>query len=874
MSLVQSIFSDKPTSYSSTCHIRARSFELMKEAKQFKASSKRSLSDDLLLPPNKRSRTAPPSPPYELKSKIGLNTNSDSLANSSDKSVAPNSQQLRSRSLSPSRQVSNVLPPTKSPLNTPASSPEFAKIKLPSISASFTSSRPSSSIVKPQLPKLEPILIPTVSLDYYDTYKPNDENWRYELLDKITKESKHFHLNQYNYLNKNSIKTKPTFDSKISFKLQHSSSSPNKFTLNPQVSLANNNNNNNSSKNKTINFPFESNYTYLNQTYLKDVQQYPEYLELAKSLITLSKTRANSSSSSHEHENVISETSPKTPVNSHSSIYPCPEFQQDNSMPLASHQTPTIATLPPVGPCSSSIRTPIERPSLPSIRQSFNNLQDDHLYSQSHRPSRPQLGHFTLQQKPVYYPQTLPQQMSPHNSHPPSEIISHNFVPSSPPSAKVKSRSNSSKSSPKAQYNQSHSSSSNSSNHHYHHHQNARRNCLHTPKQKQEEQTKKQIRRARYDKKMPEITVTIKSSGDTRLQLTFDPSITVLQLKELIGEKESTPVAGQRLIYSGKVLKDDQTVESYKVQDSHTIHLVKGSKASSSTPATSTAAANASASANTSTNASSAPNASQPASNVPSNIAAGQGSFNPLADLTGARYAGYTQLPSASLFGPDGGMNSNLPNEDQMNEMMSNPLFQEQMNSMLSNPQMLDFLIQQNPQLRALGPQARQMLQSPLFRQMLTNPELMRSAMQMGRQGGAGGAAGGNIFGGGDNPLFPAPGANPTVERTTSENASGGNQTSNTTGAEQANAANPFAGLFPGGVSPVDPMAFFGGAAGTGANPFASTPPDNRPPEERYESQLRQLNDMGFFDFDRNIEALRRTGGSVQGAIEYLLNSS
>jgi ubiquilin len=50
-----------------------------------------------------------------------------------------------------------------------------------------------------------------------------------------------------------------------------------------------------------------------------------------------------------------------------------------------------------------------------------------------------------------------------------------------------------------------------------------------------------------------------------------------------------------------------------------------------------------------------------------------------------------------------------------------------------------------------------------------------------------------------------------------------------------------------------------------------AAPADNRPPEERYESQLRQLNDMGFYEFDRNVQALRRSGGSVQGAIEYLL---
>jgi ubiquilin len=68
------------------------------------------------------------------------------------------------------------------------------------------------------------------------------------------------------------------------------------------------------------------------------------------------------------------------------------------------------------------------------------------------------------------------------------------------------------------------------------------------------------------------------------------------------------------------------------------------------------------------------------------------------------------------------------------------------------------------------------------------------------------------------------------------------------------------------------------GAAGAlpslfGGGGFGTPPPaDNRPPEERYADQLRQLNDMGFFEFERNIEALRRTGGSVQGAVEYLLS--
>lgn len=84
-------------------------------------------------------------------------------------------------------------------------------------------------------------------------------------------------------------------------------------------------------------------------------------------------------------------------------------------------------------------------------------------------------------------------------------------------------------------------------------------------------------------------------------------------------------------------------------------------------------------------------------------------------------------------------------------------------------------------------------------------------------------------------------------------------------GQQQNQQGNPFAGMF-------NPFAMggMGGAGGFGGTP---EPPDNRPPEERYESQLRQLNDMGFYEFERNVAALRRSGGSVQGAVEYLLSN-
>ena len=55
------------------------------------------------------------------------------------------------------------------------------------------------------------------------------------------------------------------------------------------------------------------------------------------------------------------------------------------------------------------------------------------------------------------------------------------------------------------------------------------------------------------------------------------------------------------------------------------------------------------------TGASSTPGGAQPATGVPTNLAAGTGR-DPLAGLTGARYAGYAQMPNANMFGPDGGV--------------------------------------------------------------------------------------------------------------------------------------------------------------------------------------------------------------------------
>lgn len=143
------------------------------------------------------------------------------------------------------------------------------------------------------------------------------------------------------------------------------------------------------------------------------------------------------------------------------------------------------------------------------------------------------------------------------------------------------------------------------------------------------------------------VTFNVKSSNDGKFVITMPLSATVLDLKAKLAGSEYADILpeSQRLIYSGRVLKDPDTLSSYKLKEGNTIHLVKGAASNQrQNPASSnTATANSG-----STSASSS-------TGVPSNLAAGTGN-NPLAGLTGARYAGFAQLPGAGMFGPDGGV--------------------------------------------------------------------------------------------------------------------------------------------------------------------------------------------------------------------------
>lgn len=142
------------------------------------------------------------------------------------------------------------------------------------------------------------------------------------------------------------------------------------------------------------------------------------------------------------------------------------------------------------------------------------------------------------------------------------------------------------------------------------------------------------------------VTFNVKSSSDAKYVLTVPLTMSVIDLKTKLSSSEyaDIPPDRQRLIYSGRVLRDADTLSTYKIKEGNTVHLVKGAASNQrQNPASQ------------GTPSASGTGSPQPPTGVPTNIAAGTGR-DPLAGLTGARYAGYAQMPNANMFGPDGGV--------------------------------------------------------------------------------------------------------------------------------------------------------------------------------------------------------------------------
>ncbi|KAF8802199.1 hypothetical protein BYT27DRAFT_7113133 [Phlegmacium glaucopus] len=373
----------------------------------------------------------------------------------------------------------------------------------------------------------------------------------------------------------------------------------------------------------------------------------------------------------------------------------------------------------------------------------------------------------------------------------------------------------------------------------------------------------------------PEIQINVKGPSELKLQISIATDKTVLELKQAIAAKSDVEAERQRLIYSGRVLKDDDLLSVYKIQANHTIHMVKGVARSPG-------------------GASSGSSTTSQAQQLPT-MQTGQNVNDPLTQLNG--HQGFGLMAGLNPFG-EMGLNPNDPN--MMQSMLNSPQFMQQMSSLMNNPAIVDQVIASNPQLAAMGPRVREAFQDEGFRQMISNPEALQQMLRMASAFGGSSPFGGSGYGSsfGAPPAFPAPGT-PNTNSANPVNPS--STTAPTTASTTAPSAgspplNPFAlfgappaaagGFNPalmqqmlaasnamgGGAGAAGGWGGFGGAGyGMGSPPV---PSDTRPPEERFQVQLQQLQDMGFINASQNVRALLATGGNVQGAVEYILSGN
>lgn len=186
-----------------------------------------------------------------------------------------------------------------------------------------------------------------------------------------------------------------------------------------------------------------------------------------------------------------------------------------------------------------------------------------------------------------------------------------------------------------------------------------------------------------------------------------------LWLREMVAEKFSAPVDQLCLIFAGKILKDEDTLEQHGIKDGLTVHLVI-----KSTNRSQEQAANRATSSPSSSGGSTPSTGTQP---TPPNI--GQTPFG-LGGLGGLAGLGNMGMGSANFMEMQQRMQREMMNNpDMLRQMMDNPMVQ----SLMSNPEVMRQMITSNPQMREL------MERNPEITHMLNNPELMRQTMELAR---------------------------------------------------------------------------------------------------------------------------------------------
>lgn len=201
------------------------------------------------------------------------------------------------------------------------------------------------------------------------------------------------------------------------------------------------------------------------------------------------------------------------------------------------------------------------------------------------------------------------------------------------------------------------------------------------------------------------IKINVKTPNDKK-EVEISEKGTVKDLREKVAERFSSTTDRLLLIFAGKILKDDEGIESHKIKDGQTVHLVIKSlskPANSDTPTRNTS------------------QAATPPSQTPTSSQQSQ-SQTP---MPGSMPFGFgSALGGGSITDMERQMQEELRrNPQMMQQIMENPIVQ----SMMSNPDIMQQMMLSNPRMREL------MDRNPEISHMLNNPELMRQAMEYTR---------------------------------------------------------------------------------------------------------------------------------------------
>ncbi|XP_051926573.1 ubiquilin-4 isoform X2 [Hippocampus zosterae] len=204
-------------------------------------------------------------------------------------------------------------------------------------------------------------------------------------------------------------------------------------------------------------------------------------------------------------------------------------------------------------------------------------------------------------------------------------------------------------------------------------------------------------------------------------------------------------------------------------------------------------------------------------------------------------------------------------NPQLMQNMLSAPYMRSMMQSLSQNPELASQVMMNNPlfagnpqlqeQFRSQLPVFLQQMQNPEALSVMTNPRAMQALMQIQQ--------------GLQTLQTEAPGLMPSLM----------------SGGIPGSIPGSIPGIPAGSSAPSENPASSPSSAGTPPNVaqqqlmqqmlqmFAGGGAANQTPEVRFQSQLDQLNAMGFINREANLQALIATGGDINAAIERLLGS-